>query len=174
MNDLTSQKFGRLLVIKKTEKRTKSYIAIWLCRCDYGNLVEVRSDNLKSGNSKSCGCLDRDVKTKHGDWGKNLYRIWLNIKNRCYNPKGERFHRYGGRGIQMCQEWKENYLPFKKWALANGYRVGLSIDRIDNDGDYTPENCQWLTMSENAIKNKPPRNEHGKFSRVVAKEKKNE
>ena len=155
--DLTGQRFGRLIVLRDTGKRCWRYV-VWLCRCDCGKLVEVLSNNLKLGRTKSCGCLQKEIMAaklfKHGDscGGKEsrLYRTWVNMKSRCYYPKSINYKRYGGRGIKICKEWKNNYMMFKNWALANGYQDNLTIDRIDSGGNYCPENCRWLTLSENS------------------------
>jgi len=159
MLNLKGQRFGRLIAIEPTIKRAHSYI-VWLCRCDCGALIEVNSYQLKSGKTRSCGCLQKETRQEngkaniiHGDRGSGrptrLYRIWIGIKNRCYNPNEPMFKYYGGKGIKVCDEWKNNYLAFKAWALANGYRDDLTIDRINPDGNYCPENCRWLPLSEN-------------------------
>ena len=162
MNNLIGKRFGRLTVLRDSKKRQQKSI-IWTCICLCGNFVDVRADSLIRKNTKSCGCLkienakrQASGNIKHGDarFGKleKIYSIWLNMKNRCYNPNNDYYHRYGQRGIQICNEWKSNYLVFKHWALVNGYRVGLTIDRINNDGDYEPLNCRWITRAENARK----------------------
>ena len=169
--DLAGQKFSRLTVIKYTEKRQNGCV-VWLCRCDCGNLIWVRSSSLCFGNTKSCGCLKIEKvrvgnRLKHGcsrkDKVEQLYKTWLRIKNRCSNPNNDRYEYYGKRGIQVCPEWLNNYPAFKVWALANGYKPGLSIDRINNNGNYSPENCQWLTSIENIKKSHrdTPRNTLG-------------
>ncbi len=155
--DLTGSKIGRLSVLSSTEKRYRGQI-VWLCRCDCGKLTEVFTGNLISGNTKSCGCLQREIarniKLKHGDNCNKkrvrLYRIYHQIKQRCLNRNHSAFKRYGGRGIKVCAEWLNSYPAFKAWALANGYHDDLTIDRIDSDGDYCPENCRWISLSENS------------------------
>ena len=158
--DLTGQKFNRLTVLeRKYYEKEKRYF--WTCRCDCGNIVEkVKTNNLKNGNTKSCGCLnseltiERNTKhglTKHGPEGKpRLYKIWVDMRRRCNNPNRDDYERYGGRGITVCEEWNNDYSKFKEWADTNGYSDDLTIDRINVDGNYCPENCRWITMAEQA------------------------
>lgn len=154
IHDLTGQKFGRLTAIEVDEghpgKRT-----FWVCQCDCGNIKSVRSDSLQSGGIKSCGCLKRETDAanvsrnhKHKLSKTPLYNVWQGMKGRCYNENDPRFADWGGRGIQVCEEWRHDFMAFHDWALANGYREGLSIDRIDNDGDYRPDNCRWATQKQ--------------------------
>lgn len=156
VKDLTGQRFGRFTVIGFAE--TRSGRAYWLCRCDCGNEKTVRGAHLMSGDTISCGCYRDEVKEKlyHRFDGvprstlktERLHRIWSGMKSRCNNPKFHKYKRYGARGITVCPEWDE-YAPFKKWALANGYSDDLVIDRIDNDGNYEPSNCRWVTNKQN-------------------------
>lgn len=154
LKDITGERFTRLTVIKLSHiKNRKSY---WLCECDCGNEHIVRSDSLKCGNVKSCGCLNMEAKSiKHGEWGTKLYFVWAGMKQRCTNPKQKHYDRYGGRGISVCEEW-QTYEPFHKWAINAGYKEGLTIDRINNDGNYEPSNCRWVTIAEQQ-KNKTQR-----------------
>ena len=163
--NLSGQRFGRLIALSNTGKKCGAHL-IWLCKCDCGKLVEVLGDNLRSGNTKSCGCLRKEIVTIHGDSRIRLYYIWHSMKARCYNSNNNNYKYYGERGIKVCKEWKNNYMMFKNWALANGYKEGLTIDRIDNDGNYCPENCRWLTKSENS--------RNGAFKRWGKKENNNE
>ena len=122
----------------------------WLCVCECGAAKNVQSTHLKNGTSKSCGCIAREKLASrnfvHGDSKNNrLYRIWCHMIGRCYNETDARYSSYGGRGIDVCEEWKTNYSVFKEWALANGYSDSLSIDRKDNDSGYNPANCRWAT-----------------------------
>ena len=147
--DLTGQRFGRLTVLKRAEtinKRTR-----WLCRCDCGEEVIVEAYNLKKGHTQSCGCLQREAASKanttHGMRGSRLYRIWVCMHNRCYRKCYHAYNHYGGRGITICDEWHD-FQAFQYWAIENGYNDDLSIDRIDNDKGYYPDNCRWVTMEE--------------------------
>lgn len=154
--DLTGQRFGRLLVIRRVECE-KHGEAKWLCQCDCGNETAVFGYLLRSGKTSSCGCSKHDEtfrnkkkeqSTVHGGCGTRLYRIWIGMKNRCYNPNAAKYKDYGGRGITICAEWKNDFPAFRDWALSHGYTDALSIDRIDVDGNYEPSNCRWATAKE--------------------------
>lgn len=150
--DLTGQKFGRLKAISPSG-RDKHGSALWNCQCDCGNTCIVLAGNLRSGKQKSCGCLRHRSpwNRTHGDSASGrLYRIWTDMKTRCYNPHRKAYKDYGGRGILVCDEWKSNYESFKAWAVLHGYSDKLSIDRIDNDKGYYPDNCRWATKQEQA------------------------
>lgn len=152
IKNIVGQRFGRLIVIKDTGVRKNEEVA-WLCRCDCGSLLYVRGYNLRSGQTRSCGCLLQEKIRTHGESKRNkLYKIWLDIKQRCSNKKMKGYRYYGGKGITVCPEWQKSYLAFKNWAFANGYQEGLTIDRLDSDGNYEPSNCRWITRSENARK----------------------
>lgn len=154
--DLTGQKFDRLTVIKRAGT-SKSGKVLWLCECSCGerNQITTTTSNLITGNTKSCGCLAKEsasrtgkANTIHGDTDTRLYRIFRGMKDRCYNSKNKDYARYGGRGIKVCEEWLNDYITFKKWAISNGYQEDLTIERKDFDKDYCPENCEWISMSQ--------------------------
>lgn len=157
--DLTGRVVGRLTVIERAEDFIRPnglHRPRWLCRCECGNTTVVLGQNLKNGSTLSCGCLGEERRmlavTKHGDTaggGKHrLYSILTGMKNRCYDVKHEKYANYGGRGITICDEWLNSYENFKEWALSHGYRDDLTIDRINHDGNYEPDNCRWITHRE--------------------------
>jgi len=151
MIDLTGQVFGRWTVLKLSKKKGCRREKMWYCRCLCGKERSVKGTNLRKGITQSCGCLIKDKHTIHGDNIRGachkLYYTWQSMKSRCNNPKNPRYSRYGARGIIVCDEWKE-YIMFKNWAINNGYADNLSIDRINNDGNYEPINCRWVTMKQ--------------------------
>lgn len=143
--DLTGKQFGRWLVKEYVGKEK------WLCICECGNQKIVKGRNLRSGESKSCGCLHKEIisrnSTKHGLTNTRIYKAWLNMKSRCYNPNVPKFKNHGGKGITVCNEWL-NFENFCKWSMENGYDAKLTIDRINNELGYGPDNCRWSTYKE--------------------------
>lgn len=157
--DLTGLKIGRLTVLG-IAYRNKHRQIVWKCQCECGNIHYVIGQQLRLGKCLSCGCYEKENlshlmenRIKHNfkkDPHKRfIYGIWKGIRRRCYDTKDKRYNRYGGRGISVCKEWKENPIAFVEWALSHGYKRGLQIDRINNDGDYSPENCRFVTNKEN-------------------------
>lgn len=152
IKDLTGQRFGMLTVIKMSDIRKHRYVC-WECRCDCGNTTVVIGTHLTSGNTRSCGRHAATGKNngnyEHGLFDNELYKRWQSVKTRCYNPNSNSYPNYGGRGIKVCEEWKGSFEAFYEWAMENGYEKGLQIDRVDNDGNYEPSNCRWITSKEN-------------------------
>ena len=165
--DLTSKRFGRLLV-KEQIGKDKHGRVLWLCQCDCGNTHIAAGTNLRTGKTKSCGCFNRDQKaelarinfTKHGESAGSIYNSWAAMIQRCTNKNTKSSKNYGGRGIKVCEEWKES-AEFIRWSKENGYTKGMTLDRIDVDGDYTPHNCRWATRKTQARNQRPKRSING-------------
>lgn len=134
-------------------------------RCECGTVKTVLSHNVLNGRTKSCGCKEFELKAKanlrHGKWKERIYRTYVDMKHRCLNSNNKRYDRYGGRGIKICDEWLADFINFYNWAMENGYTDELTIERIDNDGNYCPENCKWATMDEQ-LQNRDTTNMGGK------------
>lgn len=161
--DLTSQKFGKLLVLEKSNQRTGYGYVKWKCLCECGKIIFTTSQQLRLKGTKSCGCLISKINSerskgnkygfKHGLSYHPLRFIRKSMIHRCYNINNPFYKTYGGRNIKVCKEWLYSLELFVKWAEKNGWKKGLSIDRKDNDKDYTPENCHWISIQENSRKN---------------------
>lgn len=156
--DLSGQRFGRLTAIERDKSRPKGR-AYWFCRCDCGNEAIVLGARLASGNTKSCGCLKREAldmgHIRIGVKGTPIYTVWYAMKQRCNYSKNINYHYYGGRGIRVCDEWVNDAVAFRDWADKNGWRPGLTIDRIDPNGNYEPSNCRFITIQEQQRNRRP-------------------
>lgn len=156
MIDLTGKRFGDLYVLHRVENspKTKSGYSTtrWLCKCDCGNEIELTKTSLIRDGRENCGCKKKKRPRKHGMSHTKLHNVWIGMNQRCSNPKDIEYKHYGGRGISVCDEWKgtNGASRFIEWALKNGYKESLSIDRIDVDGNYEPSNCRWIPMNEQA------------------------
>lgn len=147
--NLSGNTYGLLTVLDEHTK-DKWKKTVWKCQCDCGNITYVVERDLKNGNTRSCGCLRRKVSTDTYNYKthKRLYTIYNGIMQRCYNTNNPKYKDYGGRGIQVCKEWLQSFDNFCDWALHNGYQEDLTIDRINNDGNYEPTNCRWANSKQ--------------------------
>lgn len=173
--DLSGKRFDRLLVVEfayRKKYKCGSSQVFWKCKCDCGNEVFVSAQHLKDGRTHSCGCYFKDLKPniKHGMTDHRLYRIYNNMKNRCLNKDFHNYERYGGRGILICDEWLEDFKNFSEWALNNGYKENLTIDRINNDGNYCPENCRWVDLHIQSTNQRIHKNNKTGYTGIYLKE----
>lgn len=173
-NDLIGKKFGRLTVIKRLGKNKANNIQ-WLCKCDCGNEKILTTAELNRGRTQSCGCLAKDLlierNKKHGLTKTRLYSIYCGMKTRCLNKNAPAYKYYGERGISICDEWLDDFKNFYDWAKTNGYKRNLTLDRKDNNGNYNPLNCHWVTYAAQAQNRREhklnPRNSKGQFTKQI-------
>lgn len=156
IKDLSGKRFGRLVALSYAGKNKWGH-ALWLYQCDCGNHKIISSNSVLQGNTKSCGCLDKEKhqthpnRTTHGHCGERIYRIWKAMKNRCNNPNTPDYQKwYGSKGVQVCDDWNNNFWMFYNWSICHGYNDNLSIDRINPFGNYEPSNCRWATAQQQA------------------------
>lgn len=147
--------YGRLTLVGDPYSHNGLFVCDCLCEC--GVRKTIRANNLINGNTKSCGCLNRErlssgALAKHRLKTHPLYSVWMGVRQRCQKEYCKSFKDYGGRGIKVCDEWAKDFMPFYNWAVNNGYKKGLQLDRINNNGDYEPSNCQFITQKENLRK----------------------
>lgn len=151
IDDLIGKRIGSFVILEKIETSDKKH-SYYKCKCDCGNIFKKRQDIIKNAKHKACNLCKRkrpDMIT-HNHSNTKLYRVYYSMKERCYSNNSNEYHNYGCRGIKVCSEWLNNFEVFYKWAMDNGYQNGLQIDRVDNNGDYEPSNCRWVTPEENS------------------------
>jgi len=172
MKDERGNRFGRLTV--EGLELNAAGRRVWRCLCDCGNVTTVPGHELRQGNTRSCGCLRREMisqrRRKHGLAGTGIYRSWADMLRRCENPTHKSYSNYGGRGVKVCDEWRD-VETFRDWALSNGWKKSLTIERKDSNGDYMPDNCEWIELGlqpSNTRRNRPVIRGDGKRYAMIA------
>lgn len=156
MRNIIGEKHGLLEVLsfEKSEKKKNHWRYYYKCKCECGKIKIINRDSLVSNKTQSCGCLKKqrvkEANSKHSLSQTRIYKIYKDIKKRCYNPKSSNYKIYGGKGVVMCEEWLNNFMNFYNWSIKNNYNDSLTIDRIDVNGNYEPSNCRWTTMKQQA------------------------
>lgn len=157
LNDLTGKRFGHLTVLHRGDDRVSKSgrkRITWDCECDCGNIVNIFADSLIGNKTRSCGCKKQEMRANTCEYeyvhNTRLYGIWNSMKDRCLNKNSVPYKHYGGRGITVCQEWLHDFIAFREWSYSNGYAENLTLDRVDNDGNYSPDNCRWVDRSAQA------------------------
>jgi hypothetical protein len=166
---MVGRRFERFVVQRRAGNDAHGN-AMWVCVCDCGTTFAAKGYKIRDGRSKSCGCLNKlePPRRTHGMSDTRLFRIWAGMKTRCTNKNAAKWYRYGGRGIKVCDSWDASFEAFQKWALVSGYADHLSIERIDNDGDYCPANCKWAGREEQASNTRRTNLPDGRKVAVVA------
>ena len=161
--DITGNKYGRLTAMERDMTAVPAKNSKWICKCDCGNIISTQMNDLASGKVMSCGCLKNEIAShlsqtyllKHGLADTKLYNVWKQMRQRCQSKSNKSYINYGGRGISVCDEWNHDFRKFSEWSFSNGYDGKLSIDRINNDGNYEPSNCRWATRHEQNMNKRP-------------------
>ena len=162
--NLIGNKYGRWTVIDRAENINGR--TAWICKCECGTEKVIKIHDLRNKRTNSCGCLRKEntksMFSKHGLSNHRLFKIWTSMKTRCYNKNATNYERYGARGISICDEWNNDFMKFYNWSINNGYSDNLTIDRVNNNGNYEPSNCRWATVKEQNSNKRPYKSKRNK------------